>query len=399
MSQQIPASVCWPTGDSNDSNDSKEDATTYFNTNNVISRIRNRFSVLPLGAFFSSSNRHPEYDLEKNDLGQGALAPAPTRHYNQDIARIFAKPSNRRDTLCQNKSHACGSTRSRNFGSVSSVSGSVVSRSTTSAGVISISDMSNTPPLTPDSLNDLALSPALSWEAGSGRRAARRGTTSEQHHDTGGIHIHDQADDHGPVNASDLKREGKKPARPICYDTLIADISTDRPKKSESAVDDDWYGFEYTLELSRRSRRPSDAIPSAGQCSKSRESWAIIHRGAVQPHREEEEYYHWRRWHAWLENMDRRRRTRTVLEFEARAKDAAMDYAEELMTRAWLWENEDEMLPAEIELAREHLSVVCSHRPDPFYPPVVHELAWFLKRSRSVANVRELYPLPSLPQD
>jgi hypothetical protein len=36
---------------------------------------------------------------------------------------------------------------------------------------------------------------------------------------------------------------------------------------------------------------------------------------------------------------------------------------------------------------------------DPYFPPVKHNLAWYLKRSRSVACLRELRPLPRIIPD
>lgn len=57
-----------------------------------------------------------------------------------------------------------------------------------------------------------------------------------------------------------------------CYDALIADISSGPPPLvPEEAVEqeedpgEEWYGLEYTLELSRRDRRGSESgDPTSG---------------------------------------------------------------------------------------------------------------------------------------
>lgn len=51
---------------------------------------------------------------------------------------------------------------------------------------------------------------------------------------------------------------------------LIADISNETPDSMEEALDkgsdDEWFGLEYTIELSKRDRRGSET--SAGEHSK-----------------------------------------------------------------------------------------------------------------------------------
>ncbi|KAJ7499410.1 hypothetical protein FB451DRAFT_1205334, partial [Mycena latifolia] len=48
----------------------------------------------------------------------------------------------------------------------------------------------------------------------------------------------------------------------------------------------------------------------------------------------------------------------------------------------------------------ERLGMLEGHRPDPYHPPQKHGLGWELKRSRSVAALRELraLPEPTFPQ-
>jgi len=72
-----------------------------------------------------------------------------------------------------------------------------------------------------------------------------------------------------------------------------------------------------------------------------------------------------------------------------------------------------------VNYAKEHLYILADYRPvstfiivasrltnvivsvtqDPYYPPTKHGLGWHLKRSRSVGCLRELYPVPVIPDD
>ncbi|KAJ7666533.1 hypothetical protein B0H17DRAFT_1089590, partial [Mycena rosella] len=195
-------------------------------------------------------------------------------------------------------------------------------------------------------------------------------------------------------------KEGKKPARPIDFDALLADISSDPPAAegagTAAPVDDtdEWYGLEYTLELSTRERRASETqVVSVGEHSKSRESWAAIHQGTMHPFFEDEEYYQWKNWHRYLERQDEKRRHRRGRAFKAHAKELAWVYADEMHTRDLIaWQME---VYGDVERRlHERLGRLEAHRPDPYHPPQKHGVGWALKRSRSVASLRELRALP-----
>ncbi|KAJ7477216.1 hypothetical protein B0H11DRAFT_1296087 [Mycena galericulata] len=205
-------------------------------------------------------------------------------------------------------------------------------------------------------------------------------------------------------------KEGKKPERPIDFETLLADISgdADSPEAlilSSGDLDanapviskedkDEWYGLEYTLELSTRERRASETHSStAGEHSKSRESWAAIHQGTIHPFFEDEEYYQWKNWHRYLERQDEKRKHRRGRAFKAHAKELAWFYADEMHTRdAMSWQME--VYGQAEKGVFERLQLLEAHRPDPYHPPQKHNLGWYLKRSRSVASLRELRSLP-----
>ncbi|GLB33288.1 hypothetical protein LshimejAT787_0101720 [Lyophyllum shimeji] len=255
---------------------------------------------------------------------------------------------------------------------------------------------SGTPPLTPDSFEDVALpSPLVP-------RDLDDQDNQEEYDDV----EYDRAHSH----SLEIK-EGKKPERPSadCDDILNDDspksastsisISRDIDSKPQNgpsvAVNDDhdeWYGLEYILELSCRERLPSDT-KSAGEHSRSRESWAAIHQGRIQPFLED--YYQWKNWHRYLDRRDQRRKHQRGWEFKARSRDLAWLYADEMKTRdVMYWQKE--VYGVVGEDVKERLSTLARHRPDPHSPPKKHGLGWYLKRSRSVACLRELRPLPEL---
>ncbi|KAG5634688.1 hypothetical protein H0H81_001093 [Sphagnurus paluster] len=272
---------------------------------------------------------------------------------------------------------------------------------------------SATPPLTPDSFNDPAnLSPILTIE-------------SDKYENE------EQEDEENRLASHLLEiKEGKKPARSICYDTLIEDAPGHSPSNSFqiendtqethpaiAAFDDrdEWYGLEYTLELSCRQRLPSDT-KSAGEHSRSRESWAAIHQGSIHPFFEDEEYYHWKNWHRHLDRQDERRKHRRGWAFKAHSKELAWFYVDEMRTRdVMYWQKVPRLVFYERQnahwcdcmqevygaVAREvkyRLKTLAQHRPDPYCPPKKHNLGWYLKRSRSVACLRELRPTTTPPQ-
>ncbi|KAJ7638387.1 hypothetical protein FB45DRAFT_902689 [Roridomyces roridus] len=243
------------------------------------------------------------------------------------------------------------------------------------------SEFDDTPPLTPESLIadiELLASPA-----------SVHAELGYDEHDMEG-YGHGQEDPDVRPHSLEIK-EGKRPAPPIDFDALLVDISvdTDNTEASEDgqldvdsiSVEDkeEWYGLEYTLELSTRERRVSETqVHSAGEHSKSRESWAAIHQGT--------EYHQWKNWHRYLDRQDDKRKHRRGRAFKAHAKELALFYAEQVHTKDLIeWQ---EQVYGEAERAlKEHLALLEAQRPDPYNPPHQHG---HLKRSRTVASLREL---------
>ena len=122
---------------------------------------------------------------------------------------------------------------------------------------------------------------------------------------------------------------------------------------------EEWYGLEYTLELSSRERQPSDtqSFSSGGEHSKvylfvvsllvssdsltifrqSRESWAAIHRGTVHPFLEDEDYYQWKNWHRLLDKQDERRKHKKGFAFRTHSKELSYLFVDEMRTRDVLY--------------------------------------------------------------
>ncbi|OBZ77034.1 hypothetical protein A0H81_03807 [Grifola frondosa] len=143
---------------------------------------------------------------------------------------------------------------------------------------------------------------------------------------------------------SEQIKEGKRPQRSICYDTLIDDISNEQthagvppPHNLTSRNNsDEWFGLEYTLELSRRDVQVSEgALSIAGEHSKSRESWAAIHAGLVHPDFEDIEFLRWRKWHRYLEYQEQKHRVQRVMTFATDCDELAELYLEEWRMRKW----------------------------------------------------------------
>ncbi|KAJ7163810.1 hypothetical protein C8R43DRAFT_1168403 [Mycena crocata] len=280
------------------------------------------------------------------------------------------------------------------------------------SGSFGSSELDETPPLTPESLvADLALlSPASqNVELGFGYQY-----DYNEPHVEGGDHymrMDDELDvQYGYVRPHSMEiKEGKKPARPINFDALLADISndTDTPEvllenellahaSGNTDIDDqdEWYGLEYTLELSNRERRASETHSlSGGEHSKSRESWAAIHQGTVHPFFEREEYFEWQKWHRYLDRQDEKRKHRRGRAFKAHAKELAWCYADEMHMRDLMSWQMEVYGYVEKEVF-ERFRMLEAHRPDPYCPPQKHDIGWYLKRSRSVACIRELRTLP-----
>ncbi|EDR04915.1 uncharacterized protein LACBIDRAFT_303794 [Laccaria bicolor S238N-H82] len=261
-----------------------------------------------------------------------------------------------------------------------------------SANAHATSDL-ETPPLTPDSLNEHTFLSSASSNDSDNELSVEilLYPTEEDNEDTGGLY---------PPQYTQEIKEGKKPERDICYETLIQDIPSAEDPLSNQDLNtpmedkDEWYGLEYTLELSSRERHPSDTQSfSAGEHSKSRESWALIHRGTIHPFFEDEDYHQWKNWHRYLDRQDERRKHKKGFEFKTRAKDLAWFFADEMRTRdVMYWQKE--VYNAVGREVKDRLNYLAAHRPDPYYPRKKHDLGWYLKHSRSVACLRELMPIP-----
>ncbi|KAG5341009.1 hypothetical protein C0989_012213 [Termitomyces sp. Mn162] len=267
-------------------------------------------------------------------------------------------------------------------------------------------ETSGTPPLTPDSFEDISLpSPVVPGDYDDNLKYQYDDEESAIEWSRSSLY------------SSDIK-EGKKPDRVRQAPSFFSSWLTFAIKSSDALNDntenycseksepsppvvvyddrDEWYGLEYTLELSCRERLPSDTT-SAGEHSKSRESWAAIHRGTIHPFLEDEDYYKWKNWHRYLDRQDERKKHRRGLEFKACSKDLACLYVDEMHIRDLLyWQKEVYGVVA--KEVKERLNVLAQHRPDPYSPRKKHNLGWYLKRSLSVACLRELCPLPSPKQ-
>ena len=135
------------------------------------------------------------------------------------------------------------------------------------------------------------------------------------------------------------------------------------PVVASAPVSDDpeeWYGLEYTLEMSSRERQPSDteSFSAGGEHSKvnhcpfsslaplqrftgnfqqSRESWAAIHQGTIHPFLEDEDYYQWKNWHRQLDRQDERRKHKKGFAFKAHSKELSYLFVDEMRTRDVLY--------------------------------------------------------------
>ncbi|KAJ3780805.1 hypothetical protein GGU10DRAFT_391037 [Lentinula aff. detonsa] len=260
-----------------------------------------------------------------------------------------------------------------------------------------LSSLNDTPPLSPDSAS-------FGTNSSISQLATDKGPPSD---------MRDQFDQYEerhaiiyPQERPKLEeiREGKKPERTICPDTLIDHMaeedSSDHQTNDQTPIDDtdEWYGLEYTLELSCKERRASETYSCdehVGESSRSHESWAALRRGTIHPFFEDKDYHQWKNWHKHLDREDERRRHRRGLEFKARSKDLAWYHLNEMRTREVMyWQLEVYgMVGPDV---KDRLATLGEHRRDPYHPPKKHHLGWYLKRSRSVACLRELQPKSTL---
>ncbi|KAE9391938.1 hypothetical protein BT96DRAFT_1023808 [Gymnopus androsaceus JB14] len=295
--------------------------------------------------------------------------------------------------------------RASSFHSVATPSSATVvaslsshSSSSSNSSLASSFSSSDTPPLSPDGGSSLGTFPSILSLSEELELAKAEQEMYVQ-----------LSEDHGGLDAQirpEEIREGKKPERVICYDALIddlagtdLDVNPNYQTNNRPPIDDadEWYGLEYTLELSCKERRPSETYSydeSAGESSRSHESWAALRRGTIHPFFEDEDYYQWTKWHRYLDREDERRKHRKGLEFRARSRDMAWVYLNEMRAREVMYWQLEVYGGIEREV-RETLSMLAERRRDPYYPAKKHNLGWYLKRSRSVGCLRELQPKPT----
>ncbi|CAL1701526.1 unnamed protein product [Somion occarium] len=203
---------------------------------------------------------------------------------------------------------------------------------------------------------------------------------------------------------SERIREGKRPQRDLPYDTLLAGISHDwdpasphtptkdtahKPEDSEPDDDsDEWFGLEYTLELSRTSRHEvSFEDLSSGEFSKSPLSWAKMHRGSLHPSLEEQAFRRWLKWHNNLERLEERRRIERTFSFLRYSKRMAEIDTEMIALSDYVRMWQEELgYAANVQLAKGRLDYLARYRPD----RNVCSFTLPLRRAKSLPGLRKV---------
>ncbi|EMD40599.1 hypothetical protein CERSUDRAFT_91333 [Gelatoporia subvermispora B] len=342
VSEREVESLCTPAGDVH-----PEVERVNRSQENFLVSLRNNIARSPIGSLLVSYHASLRKDLAETFGGQESL-PAYERRPGGSRKRVLKNRNksqmpppldpvppyaNRASRVSFVLPNISGRTRASRNGSIaSSTSGSAGlvlpsssifhTRTQTASSIApSCSNASSladsTPPLTPDSActpsSLLAPRVSQSWASLTLLSAREEGTTPP------------------PPEKAELIKEGKKPQRPICYETLIEDISVDPAPSHPARVDeekletlttasdesDEWLGLDYAVELSLRERRASECdAPSAGEHSKSPESWAAIHSGFIPPNYENEEYMRWRKWHKYLDRQAQKRRLQKAIAYQ-----------------------------------------------------------------------------------
>ncbi|KAL1687241.1 hypothetical protein GGG16DRAFT_117151 [Schizophyllum commune] len=341
------------------------------NSAGLFARIRsiNGLALNTLASLFAKSSSSPQRNGYFDDFG-----PGDQQHSLSSNRRLssFFEPRNSRSS----KAFIQGPPKGYALGSPANITPSRAPAHATSAS--SGSDLDLTPPLTPDIANN------ESYSFDSLRSSAHSG-------------LGDSYDDNSPPLHSPEVREGKKPERRPYEEPSADDFSGTldfSAAASTPAVADDseeWVGLEYSIELSTRERHISDNLShaSAGEHSKSRESWAALHAGTMHPIVEEEEYARWVNWHRYLDQQEERRRHKKGYEFKARSREMALLYLEEFRLRDVMYRMKPQgVLKDKLE---KRIALVAELRPDPYTPAQKHTDSWYLKRSRTISCLAELH--------
>ncbi|KAJ8085900.1 hypothetical protein PM082_004719 [Marasmius tenuissimus] len=149
-------------------------------------------------------------------------------------------------------------------------------------------------------------------------------------------------------------QEGKKPERPICFDTPIEDVASDNgwAERLEDNDNDCWRFFR-----------------------------AALRKGTIHPFLEDDGDYQWKIWHRYIDREDERRKHCKALEFEAHSKDVTWLYLAEMKARdVYHWQLEVFRMVG--DNVQDYLGAIADHRKDSFYSAKNRGLGWYLKRSR-----------------
>ncbi|TDL29169.1 hypothetical protein BD410DRAFT_892515 [Rickenella mellea] len=393
-----------PLGDARNQLDTDSTATS---NKNFLSRLKDNLTAFPIANMFNNIPaqnfiRHRGVS-EQSHLPVSSQVNIPYSRFSEMSVRRLYEPELDDRNIYDNMESVAQSVTSSQSSALSSENAHIRARYTPSSPNVStnkpassihhsqlpsISDSSqSTPPLTPDLLSDSQSFPSA-YSATDGPKSPRERA------------LRIKGDAEKEENGI-LSSKGKKPAPPLPYETLIADAYTDTV---DGAAEDvateelrEWHGLQYALDLSRRQRSNSSTSMSTmsssttGEHSKSRESWAAIHQGSVHPFYEDKEFLEWKRWHRHLERAEKRMRRRRILEFEHDAHRKANLFVDEIYGRQAVQLFHDKLSPKEYMDALEWVIYASEELGDPYIPAEKHNLAWVLKKHRSIASIRELY--------
>ncbi|KAF9500168.1 hypothetical protein BDN71DRAFT_1427447 [Pleurotus eryngii] len=220
-----------------------------------------------------------------------------------------------------------------------------------------------TPPLTPDSFHDSggslpSVTPRLRFqsafdEGGLGLAYEDNVDLVDFEHSYGiqnAVNHHRRADyTQDGIYAPALSRSVQQGKKPL----YLTEDMNGRPETADNACDtealtdvvdgEEWVGLKYTIELSTRERHRTQSQQPAieGEHSKSRASWAMLHQEVTHPAMIEEEFYHWRQWHKFLEQHEQRQKQRSISQRHSYAvqqqnsQTASLDNEKQVKEGAW----------------------------------------------------------------